>query len=76
MLKQITKGMVQGLLITVLVSGASQAHVIWLRRGRELVSLNKPEYHEKTGYFRYVAEDERDAMIRAEDVLHIVEMEE
>ena len=61
-------------LTSLLVSCASSPHVIELRSGRELVALNEPAYQPKTGYFRYVDKDERDAMIRADEVLRIGEL--
>ena len=60
----------------LLVSCASPPHVIELRNGRELIALNEPEYQPKTGYFRYIDKDDRDAMVRADEVRHIVEMED
>lgn len=62
--------------LSLLVSCASSPHVIELRSGRELNAMNEPEYKSKTGYFRYVDQDGRDAMVRADDVLHIVELED
>lgn len=61
--------------VSLLVSCASSPHVIELRSGRELTALDEPEFQPKTGYFRYVDKDGRDAMVRADDVLHIVELE-
>jgi len=57
-------------------SCASSPHVIELRSGRELIAMNEPEYQPKTGYFRYVDKDGRDAMVRGDDVLHIVELDD
>ncbi len=62
--------------VSLLASCASSQHVIELRSGRELIALNEPEYQPKTGYFRYVDKNERDAMVRADEVLHIVELED
>lgn len=73
---RVLRGMILFGAAGLLVSCASSPHVIELRNGRELIALNEPEYQSKTGYFRYLNKDERDAMVRAEEVLHIVELED
>lgn len=63
-------------LICMLTSCASSPHIIELRGGRELIAINEPVYQSKTGYFRYVDRNGRDAMVRAKDVVHIVELDD
>lgn len=63
-------------IITLLASCASSPHIIELRSGRELIAMDEPEFQPKMGYFRYVDKDGRDAMVRADDVLHIVELDD
>lgn len=64
------------MIFPLLASCASSPHVIELRSGRELIAMGEPEFQPKMGYFRYVDKDGRDAMVRAEDVLHIVELDD
>jgi hypothetical protein len=48
-------------------------HKIKLKDGREVPCKGAPQYQEKTGYYRYRTPDKRDAVIRADDVVTIVE---
>jgi len=48
-------------------------HRIKLKDGREVPCEGAPQYQEKTGYYRYRTPDKRDAVIRADDVVKIVE---
>lgn len=48
-------------------------HKIKLKDGREVLCKGAPQYQEKTGYYRYRTPDKRDAVIRADDVVTIVE---
>ncbi len=46
-------------------------HKIKLKDGREVMCSGEPQYQEKTGYYRYRTPDNRDAVIRADDVAGI-----
>jgi hypothetical protein len=48
-------------------------YTIKLRDGREVHSAGVPQYQEKTGYYRYRTPQKRDALIRADEVVKIVE---
>lgn len=48
-------------------------HKIKLKDGREVPCKGAPQYQEKTGYYRYRTPDLRDAVIRADEVVTIVE---
>ncbi|OYW76048.1 MAG: hypothetical protein B7Z37_10575 [Verrucomicrobia bacterium 12-59-8] len=52
---------------------SSTPHKIKLKDGREVPCEGAPQYQEKTGYYRYRTPDKRDAVIRADDVVTIVE---
>jgi len=52
---------------------SSTPHKIKLKDGREVPCEGAPQYQEKTGYYRYRTLDKRDAVIRADDVVTIVE---
>ena len=52
---------------------SSTPHRIKLKDGREVPCEGAPQYQEKTGYYRYRTLDKRDAVIRADDVVTIVE---
>ena len=52
---------------------SSTPHKIKLKDGSEVSCEGAPEYQEKTGYYRYRTPDKRDAVIRADDVVTIVE---
>lgn len=44
---------------------------ITLKDGRQFQSAGKPDFQEKTGYYRYQTHEGRDALIRADEVLLI-----
>lgn len=48
-------------------------YTIKLKDGREVLSAGEPQYQEKTGYYRYRTPQKRDALIRADEVVKIVE---
>lgn len=61
-------------LSTVLVlSGCSSGknYRIQLKNGSEYSATSEPEYQSKTGYYRYRNHYGKDALLRAEEVLHI-----
>lgn len=61
-------------IILVLPSCASSSQYrITLKDGREFQAASKPEYVAKTGYYKYETFQGRDALIRGDEVLLIVE---
>ena len=50
---------------------APGAYCIKTRDGREVLCDGKPLLQEKTGYYRYRTFQERDALIRADEVVQI-----
>jgi hypothetical protein len=64
------------LLLPLLLLAACQApstYKITLKDGREYLCLGAPSYQKKTGYYRYRTLQDRDAMLRADEVLAIQE---
>lgn len=58
----------------LLLAGCASAHYkISLRAGGEIITASKPKYISKTGYYRYRAINGKDALVRADEVLQIVE---
>ena len=53
-------------------SGAN--HKITLKDGREFMCKGEPQFVGKTGYYRYRTFQNRDAMLRADEVLMIEDM--
>ncbi len=49
------------------------SYKITLKDGREFLSKDQPEYQRKTGYYRYRTFQDRDALLRADEVLMIQE---
>lgn len=50
---------------------SSQLWKISLHDGRQLIARQEPEYQSKTGYYRYVNERGKDALVQAREVLLI-----
>lgn len=46
---------------------------ITLKDGRQYLCKGRPEYQGKTGYYRYRTFEDRDSMLRADEVLMIEE---
>ncbi len=53
----------------VMMSCSTTHYKITLRDGREFMTASKPEYSEKTGYYRFRALTGKDALIRADEIL-------
>ena len=47
------------------------SYKITLKDGRQYLCKGKPEFVSKTGYYRYKTFQDRDALLRAEEVLMI-----
>jgi predicted Rossmann fold nucleotide-binding protein DprA/Smf involved in DNA uptake len=54
-------------------SGSRISYKITLKDGREFLSNGPPEFQRKTGYYRYKTFQDRDALLRADEVLLIEE---
>lgn len=57
-----------------LPSCGSHHHRITLRDGREFIAASQPELNRKTGYYKFRNLSEKDALLRADEVLMINEM--
>lgn len=51
--------------------GSNDTWRISLKDGRQFLCDGEPEYQEKTGYYRYRTFQDRDALIRADEVVQI-----
>ena len=54
---------------SMLVACANHSWRIVLRDGREFTALTRPELQQKTGYYRFLNERDRDALLREDEVL-------
>ena len=62
------------LLPVLLLCACSHPHYrISLRSGGDIMTRNRPEYIQKTGYYRYRTLGGKDALVRGDEVLHIEE---
>lgn len=62
------------LLPAVFLCACSHAHYrVTLRDGGEIITASKPDFVAKTGYYRYRSINGKDALVRADEVLHIQE---
>lgn len=52
---------------------AGNSYRITLKDGRQYLCKGQPEYQGKTGYYRYKTFEDRDALLRADEVLMIEE---
>lgn len=60
---------------TLLVSGCgSSPYKITLRDGREYLTATRPEFNEKTGYYKFRNQGDRDALIRSDEILMMQEL--
>ncbi len=48
-------------------------YLINLRSGDTIITASKPEFIQKTGYYRYRAINGKDALVRADEVLQLQE---
>ncbi|HYF35481.1 MAG TPA: YgdI/YgdR family lipoprotein [Prosthecobacter sp.] len=64
-------------LALVLLAGCQASpgvsYKITLKDGREYLSNGRPDFQRKTGYYRYKTFQNRDALLRADEVLMIEE---
>jgi hypothetical protein len=56
-------------------AGCSSTHYkITLRDGREFMTASKPEFNSKTGYYKFRALNDKDALIRSDEILMMNEL--
>ena len=60
-------------LLLTLTACRGPHYKIQLRDGREIISATKPDFQTKTGYYRYVNIQGKDALVLREEVLLIEE---
>ena len=59
----------------VLAGCASSAQYrITLKDGREFMTASTPEFNTKTGYYKFRTHNDKDALIRADEILMMNEM--
>lgn len=59
----------------LLASGCgSSPYKITLRDGREYLTASRPEFNQKTGYYKFRAQNDRDALIRSDEILMMQEL--
>ena len=57
--------------LALLPSCSTERYEIQMADGSSAVSVQRPSLQEKTGYYRYRTEGDRDAVVRAADVVGI-----
>ncbi len=60
-------------LLMVSCQSTGSGYKITLKDGRQYLCKNRPEFQGKTGYYRYRTLQDRDALLRADEVLMIEE---
>lgn len=59
----------------LLASGCgSSPYKITLRDGREYLTASRPEFNQKTGYYKFRGQNDRDALIRSDEILMMQEL--
>ncbi|HSJ01500.1 MAG TPA: YgdI/YgdR family lipoprotein [Verrucomicrobium sp.] len=60
---------------TLCVTGCgSSPYKITLRDGREYLTASRPEFNEKTGYYKFRSQNDRDSLIRSDEILMMQEL--
>jgi len=62
------------LLALCLAACQTSHYKITLRDGREFMTASKPEFSPKTGYYKFRGLNEKDSLIRADEILMINEL--
>jgi hypothetical protein len=57
-----------------LVACNTTHYKITLRDGREFMTTSKPEFSAKTGYYKFRSLNDKDALIRADEILMMNEL--
>ena len=60
--------------VLVLTTCGATHYKITLRDGREFMTASKPEYNQKTGYYKFRGLNDKDALIRADEILMMNEL--
>ena len=55
--------------------GSTGSYKITLKDGRQYMCKGRPEFQGKTGYYRYKTFQDRDSLLRADEVLMIEEQD-
>ncbi len=58
----------------VLTTCGSTHYKITLRDGREFMTASKPEFNQKTGYYKFRGLNNKDALIRSDEILMMNEL--
>src|SRR6187455_1424547 len=58
----------------LLVACSSTHYKITLRDGREFMTASKPEFSPKTGYYKFRGLNDKDSLIRADEILMMNEL--
>lgn len=62
-------------LCALLSAGCSTTHYkITLRDGREFMTASRPEFNTKTGYYKFRGLNDKDALIRSDEILMMNEL--
>lgn len=61
-------------LALILTTCGSTHYKITLKDGREFMAASKPEFNKKTGYYKFRSLNEKDALIRADEILMMNEL--
>ncbi|MFT0212665.1 YgdI/YgdR family lipoprotein [Pseudomonas sp. F1_0610] len=54
-----------------LLAGCSSPSIITLNDGREIQTVDQPEYNKKTGFYEYEQQDGKEASVNKDEVLTI-----
>lgn len=57
-----------------LAACGSRQYRITLKDGREFMTASKPEFSAKTGYYKFRGLNEKDSLIRADEILMMNEL--
>lgn len=61
--------------LALILSSCGGIHYkITLKDGREFMAASKPEFNKKTGYYKFRGLNDKDALIRADEILMMNEL--
>lgn len=60
--------------VLLLTTCGATHYKITLKDGREFMTASKPEFNEKTGYYKFRGLNDKDALIRADEILMMNEL--
>jgi hypothetical protein len=58
----------------ILTTCGGTHYKITLKDGREFMSASRPEFNQKTGYYKFRGLNDKDALIRADEILMMNEL--